>query len=206
MTNGTSQGLFIVVAIIILGIFIAISYLLFRNTLKPSLSTIYCDSFEQIDENTNLLDTNNSKCMRKFNNSFEVKGYFNIWFKGANWGPIIWTPDNTEIRTIKLSQASNGIPTIENGYVLVDSISDINVAVKQDAIDKGFGTNKTREAYISINGEKEIYLGKANSSNVSWGINKGLKLKIGEVNTIKMKYINVHGGKTVYTLQVIILN
>lgn len=85
MTNGTSQGLFIVVAIIIFGIFIAISYLLFRNTLKPSLSTIYCDSFEQIDENTNLLDTNNSKCMRKFNNSFEVKGYFNIWFKGANW-------------------------------------------------------------------------------------------------------------------------
>lgn len=206
MTNGTSQGLFIVVAIIIFGIFIAISYLLFRNTLKPSLSTIYCDSFEQIDENTNLLDTNNSKCMRKFNNSFEVKSYFNIWFKGANWGPIIWTPDNTEIRTIKLSQASNGIPTIENGYVLVDSISDINVAVKQDAIDKGFGTNKTREAYISINGEKEIYLGKANSSNVSWGTNKGLKLKIGEVNTIKMKYINFRGGKTVYTLQVIILN
>lgn len=121
-------------------------------------------------------------------------------------GPIIWTPDNTEIRTIKLSQASNGIPTIENGYVLVDSISDINVAVKQDAIDKGFGTNKIREAYISINGEKEIYLGKANSSNVSWGTNKRLKLKIGEVNTIKMKYINVHGEKTVYTLQVIILN
>lgn len=50
MTNGTSQGLFIVVAIIIFGIFIAISYLLFRNTLKPSLSTIYCDSFEQIGE------------------------------------------------------------------------------------------------------------------------------------------------------------
>lgn len=32
MTNGTSQGLFVVVAIIISGVFIAISYLLFRNT------------------------------------------------------------------------------------------------------------------------------------------------------------------------------
>lgn len=47
MTNGTSQGLFVVVSIIIFGIFIAISYLLFRNTLKPSLSTIFTDSLEQ---------------------------------------------------------------------------------------------------------------------------------------------------------------
>ncbi|OTO93606.1 hypothetical protein A5853_001866, partial [Enterococcus faecium] len=30
MTNGTNQGLFVVVAIIIFGIFIFISYLLFR--------------------------------------------------------------------------------------------------------------------------------------------------------------------------------
>ncbi|HBC1835942.1 TPA: leucine-rich repeat domain-containing protein, partial [Enterococcus faecalis] len=47
MTNGTSQGLFIIVAIIIFGIFIAIGYLLFRDTLKPSLSTIFTDSLEQ---------------------------------------------------------------------------------------------------------------------------------------------------------------
>lgn len=51
MTNGTSQGLFIVVAIIIFGIFIAISYLLFRDTLKPSLSTIFTDSLEQAEGN-----------------------------------------------------------------------------------------------------------------------------------------------------------
>ncbi len=49
MTNGTSQGLFVVVAIIISGVFIAISYLLFRNTLKPSLSTIFTDSLEQFN-------------------------------------------------------------------------------------------------------------------------------------------------------------
>lgn len=51
MTNGTSQGLFVVIAIIIFGIFIAISYLLFRDTLKPSLSGIFTDSLEQADEN-----------------------------------------------------------------------------------------------------------------------------------------------------------
>lgn len=88
----------------------------------------------------------------------------------------------------------------ENVYVLIDSISDINVAIKQDAIDNGFGTNKTSEAYIIITEEKEIYLGKLNFSNVSQGTHEGLKLKIGKGNIIKMKYINVHGRKTVYTL------
>ncbi|MGL9944796.1 hypothetical protein [Enterococcus faecalis] len=51
MTNGTSQGLFVVIAIIIFGIFVGISYLLFRDTLKPSLSGIFTDSLEQADEN-----------------------------------------------------------------------------------------------------------------------------------------------------------
>lgn len=47
MTNGTSQGLFVVIAIIIFGIFIFISYLLFRDTLKPSLGGIFTDGLEQ---------------------------------------------------------------------------------------------------------------------------------------------------------------
>ncbi|HBK4031851.1 TPA: leucine-rich repeat protein [Enterococcus faecium] len=47
MTNGTSQGLFVIVAVVIFGIFIFISYLLFRDTLKPSLSTIFTDGLEQ---------------------------------------------------------------------------------------------------------------------------------------------------------------
>lgn len=40
MTNGTSQGLFVVVGIIIFGIFVLISYILFKDTLKPTLSGI----------------------------------------------------------------------------------------------------------------------------------------------------------------------
>ena len=47
MTNGTSQGLFIVVAIIIFGIFVLISYVLFRDNLKPSLANIFTDGLEQ---------------------------------------------------------------------------------------------------------------------------------------------------------------
>lgn len=51
MTNGTSQGLFIVVGIIIFGIFVLISYILFKDTLKPTLSGIFTDSLEQSQDN-----------------------------------------------------------------------------------------------------------------------------------------------------------
>ena len=47
MTNGTSQGLFVVVAIIIFGIFVLISYLLFKDNLKPTLANIFTDGLKQ---------------------------------------------------------------------------------------------------------------------------------------------------------------
>lgn len=59
MTNGASQGLFIVIAIIIFGLFIFVSYLLFNDTLKPSLSNIFDDSLEQSYDN--LTGTINEK-------------------------------------------------------------------------------------------------------------------------------------------------
>lgn len=49
MTNGSSQGLFIIVAVVIFGIFVFISYLLFRDTMKPSLSSIFTDGVEQAE-------------------------------------------------------------------------------------------------------------------------------------------------------------
>lgn len=52
MTNGASQGLFIVIAVVIFGIFVAISYLLYRDNLTPSLSKMFCDSFTQVSEQT----------------------------------------------------------------------------------------------------------------------------------------------------------
>ncbi|MEQ2561324.1 hypothetical protein, partial [Sutterella wadsworthensis] len=52
MTNGSSQGLFVVIALIIFGIFVFISYLLFRDTMKPSLARIYCDAFNITSKNT----------------------------------------------------------------------------------------------------------------------------------------------------------
>ncbi|QQU18048.1 hypothetical protein I6I79_09150 [Enterococcus casseliflavus] len=51
MTNGASQGLFVVVAIVVFGSFVLISYLLFRDNVKPSLSGIFKDGLEQATDN-----------------------------------------------------------------------------------------------------------------------------------------------------------
>ena len=51
MTDGASQGLYVIVAVVIFGIFVLISYGLFRDTLKPSLSNIFTDSLEQAELN-----------------------------------------------------------------------------------------------------------------------------------------------------------
>lgn len=48
MSNGGSQGLFVVVAIVIFGIFIATSYLIFGDRLKTSLTTIFEDSTNKV--------------------------------------------------------------------------------------------------------------------------------------------------------------
>lgn len=62
MTNGTSQGLFIVISVIIFGIFVLISYILFKDTMKTSLTAIFTDSLEQssnnLDGSINIKDKN----------------------------------------------------------------------------------------------------------------------------------------------------
>lgn len=214
MTNGTSQGLFVVIAIIIFGIFVGISYLLFRDTLKPSLSNIFTDGLNQ----ANCLLTNNDEsnviCNPTFHNSFEISGTFSLGFKdtknsfGTTAYPLIWTPSNQSVRTINLKSYidSGSSLNIENGLVEISTINDNSVKVKQSYIDNGFGTNNTRKVYVSINGQDDIYLGSSNYPNTDWGNNKGLKLKINEQNTIRWTYENVHGGKTVYTFHVNIIN
>lgn len=55
MTNGSSQGLFVVVSVVIFGIFVSISYLLFRDQLTPSLASIFSDSI--LNTNKNIKNT-----------------------------------------------------------------------------------------------------------------------------------------------------
>ena len=59
MTDGSSQGLFVVVAVVIFGIFIAIAYTLFEDNLRPSLASIFSVSTEQASRSLtkNLLNS-----------------------------------------------------------------------------------------------------------------------------------------------------
>lgn len=49
MTNGTSQGLFVIVAVVIFGIFVTISYVLFQDKMSTGLSSIFESSFETVN-------------------------------------------------------------------------------------------------------------------------------------------------------------
>lgn len=53
MTSGSSQGLFVIVAVVIFGIFVLISYILFRDNLKTGLSSVFEDSIAITEENMN---------------------------------------------------------------------------------------------------------------------------------------------------------
>lgn len=47
MTDGASQGLFIIVAVVIFGIFVVIAYLLFRDKLSNALGSIFDNALTQ---------------------------------------------------------------------------------------------------------------------------------------------------------------
>ncbi|MDT2813286.1 leucine-rich repeat protein [Vagococcus carniphilus] len=63
MTEGSNQGLLVIVAIIIFGIFVAISYLLFQDKLHVGLSEIFEDGLEQASDTLN--NTSNIKSERE---------------------------------------------------------------------------------------------------------------------------------------------
>lgn len=53
MTDGTSQGLFIVVAIVIFGIFVVLAYILFEDTLSPAIQGLFSTATEQATNGLN---------------------------------------------------------------------------------------------------------------------------------------------------------
>lgn len=67
MTTGTSQGLFVIIAVVIFGIFVAISYLLFQDTLNPKLMNIFDTSLENAEKSLRLKP---SKYLENFNKDF----------------------------------------------------------------------------------------------------------------------------------------
>ena len=74
MTDGTSQGLFIVVAIVIFGIFVVLAYILFEDTLSPSLASMFGDASEQAQKRLNgVFEASEEDIMKCVGNGYANK-------------------------------------------------------------------------------------------------------------------------------------
>ena len=114
MTNGSSQGLFTIVYVVIFGIFVLISYILFRDTMKSSLSNIFSDSLQQTTDNMN--GTSSLELKGEEEDGVIYVKIRNLYKKdGVNysdiWGKFVVTSDNevklTNVGTTK-SEADTG--------------------------------------------------------------------------------------------------
>ena len=132
MTNGTSQGLFVVVAIIIFGIFVLISYILFKDNLKPTLANIFTDGLEQ--GTCNLISEcpidivaereDETYLYAKIREADESKGETEIWVRA----------EKLEDGTLQLSASGvsdhmygNGNPDMTGSLVIPDTISGMKI-------------------------------------------------------------------------------
>ena len=100
MTNGTSQGLFVVVAIVIFVIFTLTSYLLFKDNLKPTLANIFTDGLEQADSYLSEVIKEKYLTWRVFENEINVTGLSEIAYKNGVVRP--------QFKTIILPETVNG--------------------------------------------------------------------------------------------------
>ncbi|MBN2921636.1 leucine-rich repeat domain-containing protein [Enterococcus avium] len=117
MTNGTSQGLFIVVAIIIFGIFVFFVYLIFGDNLKGSLTTIFADGLTQTSNN--LQSETDLKSYKTDGNTTYVKVndqlYLALYNDGIGWRVVASAPNETDF-------TSNGSNLTANSLNLPDKV------------------------------------------------------------------------------------
>lgn len=57
MTDGASQGLFVIVAVVIFGIFVLIAYLIFRDQLKGALEGIFTKAIAEAEASLGYVST-----------------------------------------------------------------------------------------------------------------------------------------------------
>lgn len=135
MTNGTSQGLFVVVAIVIFGIFVLISYLLFKDNLKPTLANIFTDGLEQSEENlTGIVKEKpiNVQSSRedetylyaKIRDADESKGETEIWVKAKKLDNV-----TLELRSSSVTDGNytTGSSDMTGSLVIPDTINGMKI-------------------------------------------------------------------------------
>lgn len=134
MTNGSSQGIFVIVALVIFGIFCLISYVLFKDTMKPALAKIYCDAFTITSKNTGFgsgicsvdNDDKISRTYYKIRDASSEKNWSEVWVlvEGLDNGhvEIIDSGNKDQFTEGDLGNALIGdisFPdTVGNGYII----------------------------------------------------------------------------------------
>ncbi|EGO7756808.1 hypothetical protein FMJ00_002645, partial [Enterococcus faecalis] len=125
MTNGTSQGLFVVVAIVIFGIFTLTSYLLFKDNLKPTLANIFTDGLEQADSYLSGVIKEKYLTWRVFDNEINVTGLSEIAYKNGVVRPQFKTiilPETVNGEDLKILNFNNFNNNGHKGFIGVEKI------------------------------------------------------------------------------------
>lgn len=184
MTNGTSQGLFVIVAIVIFGIFVLISYILFKDNLKPSLSTIFTDSLNQTQINLAGNDLQELE--------IEEDDISNFLFEQ------IGSPDDLDLLRVKKNNKWEKIdaPTFTtfsvNNYIRTGNVGNfeevqpyLNITLNMDCVE-GFGTETCS---IGKNYSTDNYIGIANNFEKSIPENLMYSLNIDSENNSNISAI-----------------
>lgn len=212
MTNGTSQGLFAIIAIVIFGIFIFISYLLFKDNLNPTLANIFTDGFEQTNCQFDTTKIKTIKCNPTFNNSFDSKS-IGLQFSGYAGMFEAQKTDNSDILMIDINnrpdiQINQETNTVELGSINISGITKD----KSFTYENGYTKNNELTLTLTVNQDKPLEYNKAEYAyNMSWktvsqSTNYQPQLAINQINTFKIELVNAYGGKTVKTIRVKIIH
>lgn len=138
MTSGSSQGLFVVVAVIIFGIFIFIIHLLFRDTLMPSLEDVFVDGLTQTED----------ALKRKDKNPLKVKQIYYSFLTNSG------TELNANTKPIEIGEKEYHVPiNIKKSEINLQSPIKSELMIVEDS--DGFD-------YFIINGVKKEIQNKKN--------------------------------------------
>ncbi|AYA33477.1 leucine-rich repeat domain-containing protein [Enterococcus faecium] len=178
MTNGTSQGLFIVVAIIIFGIFTLTSYVLFKDNLKPTLANIFTNGFNQsttalnngiiLENNINTDETNSTiyknQLYVKIRDKNESKNESEVWvlleeLKDATYAIKASGIENTSPIYNIYNPGISGSTSMTGDLILPDTINGKKITlIKEYAFyNSMFNGQLTLPKYLQSIGFKAFY-------------------------------------------------
>ncbi|EOK14672.1 hypothetical protein [Enterococcus faecalis] len=204
MTNGTSQGLFVVVAIVIFGIFTLTSYLLFKDNLKPTLANIFTDGLEQADSYLSGVIKEKYLTWRVFDNEINVTGLSEIAYKNGVVRPQFKTiilPETVNGEDLKVLNFNNFNNNGHKGFIGVEKIVGnsslqgvASLATGEESI-KELDLSKTKVESVFQYFTKDSHLKKVtfgkHMKKLSYGIFQGKYLEeITFTNTTEFEDIN----------------